>query len=144
MKRRRKANSKKSACMTRRQRKLYLDILWAIKKRNKNFENNTWPRWQSYRNNTARSAYHFARRWGGRKDVHVGKLQNAVIRFGSGKTIFEFALNIPEANINRLQYAIISCDNPIWIRKFAKYIPNAKKEMLESVAMVAEIMEDMA
>ena len=139
---RRKANSKKSARMTRRQRRLYLDILWAIKEKNKNFDNDTWHRWQG--NGLASSAYHFARRWGGRKDVHVGKLQNAVIRFGSGKIIFRFALNIPEANINRLQYAIINCDNPIWIRKFAKYIPNAKKEMLESVAMVAEIMEDMA
>ncbi len=138
----RSSKSRKKARLSKRQRRLYLNILKAVKECDTKLDTWAWQSWAGH--NTASCAYHFAKRWGGRKDVDIVKLQTAVCKFGSADIIYKFARDIPEANINRLQYEIIKQDDPFWIRVFADNIPGAKKEMLERIAFIAEIMEDMA
>lgn len=143
-KRRRKAR------LSRRQRTRYLSLLREIKKCKKEDRNQSmfpYDDWQYPKyvgHSIASVAYHWAKQWGCRKDVDIVKLQTAVCKFGNAKTIFLFAKNIPEANINKLQYEIIKRDDPYWIRMFAEHISNSKTEMLNRMANVAEIMEDLS
>ena len=64
--------------------------------------------------------------------------EDAIIKSGDAKAIFEFAQRIPGANIDLLQEAIIKTNNHHFIYKFGVWIDGSNKKRLFAVAKTIE------
>lgn len=86
------------------------------------------------------AALHFAKKWKGR-DIDLKKLERIVAQSGDASCMAEFALNIPGANVKRLQKAAVKTLNPEGIRRFMA-VPGARTEYLKSLLIIIEVMKD--
>lgn len=82
----------------------------------------------------------FARKFGGRDDVDLKRLQLQVIRSGDPKCAYEFARDVPGANVRRLQEVVITAGDPAVMRTFAKNIPGANVRRIEAMLVIADVM----
>lgn len=82
----------------------------------------------------------FARMFGGRDDVDLKKLQLQVVRSGSPECAYEFARDVPGANVRRLQEVVIGAGDPAVMRAFAKNIRGADVRKIEAMLVIADVM----
>jgi hypothetical protein len=105
--------SNRKARLTRRQRHYYSQILRASAERKPRTgemgELGCYPPCGFGRpgSSLAWAAWEFARQWGGRADVDVGKLLRVVLTWGSGECVYRFARDVPGANVRRCQRAVM-------------------------------------
>lgn len=85
-------------------------------------------------------ALNFARKFGGRDDVDMKKLQLRVIRSGDPECAYQFARDVPGVNIRRLQKVVIEAGDPDIMRAFAKNVPGANVALIESLLVIADVM----
>jgi hypothetical protein len=84
------------------------------------------------------AALHFARQWRGR-DINFKKLQRIVILSEDGTCAYEFARDVPGANVRKLQDVVAAGLDPKALRLFME-LPGADRKYLESILIVSEVM----
>lgn len=82
----------------------------------------------------------FARQFGGRSDVDLKRLQLEVLRSGNSECAYEFARDVPGANVRRLQRVVVEDGDPSVMRAFAMNVPGADVRHLEAMILIAEVM----
>jgi len=82
----------------------------------------------------------FARQFGGRADVDLKRLQREVLRSGVSECAYQFARDVPGANVRRLQRVVVEDGDPSVMRAFAMNVPGANVRHLESMILIAEVM----
>ena len=133
--------SNKKARLTRRTYRKYQAIL-AADAQERSEEEFDWPPagWSRGGSSLAWAAWGFAKRWRGRKDVDLKRLQRIVLDWGTGECAYRFAMDVPGANVGRCQRAVMEDGDPETMRLFAANVPGAHAPSLEALALVAEVM----
>ncbi len=136
--------------MSRRVRALYLSIFkgvgykyywhwsWGINSKKIGPGNKVYGSMNDDQKN-ARAAFLFYKMYGGYDGVDFYKLQNIVCKHGIAATIYEWAREIPNANIKKCQKAIMERGTPSEMRLFAMNISGSHSDSLNSLATVAEV-----
>lgn len=86
------------------------------------------------------AALHFAKEWKSR-DIDLKRLERIVAQSGDAKIMADFAINIPSANVKRLQKAVMKTLDPEGIRYFMS-VPGAHVESLRNFLVILEVMGD--
>lgn len=84
------------------------------------------------------AALFFAKQWRSR-NINIRKLQKVIIASDDARCAYEFARDVPGANIKKIQDMIVNCNDPAIIRKFAN-IHGADKELLLDALIIAEVL----
>lgn len=90
------------------------------------------------------AAYYFAKRWNGR-DINMKKLQKIVLDWGDSKCLYEYARDVPGANIRRFAHAMVHANDPDMMRLFVANVPGviaSDTRYLIGMAAVAEVMSE--
>lgn len=137
--------SSRKARLTRRTYRKYHAILRAAAEEKEdagNLGEFDWPPTGMGRTGSmlAWAAWAFAKRWHGRSDVDLNRLQRIVLDWGSGRCVYRFAMDVPGASVRRCQKAVMEDAEPEILRMFATNVPGAYAPALERLAVVAEVM----
>ncbi|MFA5202894.1 MAG: hypothetical protein WC708_00560 [Lentisphaeria bacterium] len=130
---------KKKSCLSKRLQRQYQQVLLG------QAESWFYPHphafgWGRHNSSTAEwQAYLFAKEWGNRIGVDLMRLQRIVIQSNDGECVYRYARDIDEANIRKLQRAVVRSGNPDAIRRFS-LLPKADKTWLERYLLIAEVL----
>jgi hypothetical protein len=122
--------------MSRRIRRRYQAIL--LRDSNNYDHISSWS-WKHNRNSHAWAAYIFYKQFGGRNGVDFHRLQRMVLK-GPGELILLWARDIKGANLKKCHAAILEKGDPKMLRMYAEAIPGARKEELENMAVIKEVL----
>jgi hypothetical protein len=86
------------------------------------------------------AALQFAKSYGSRDCVDMKRLQRIIIESKNADCCYQFARDVPGANIRRLEYVVARYGELQTIRAFILNVPRANKRFLEGVITVKEVL----
>jgi hypothetical protein len=86
------------------------------------------------------SAYAFAKRHRGRKDVDMGRLLRVALLGESSECLYKYAMDVPGANVRRIQARLLELADRRWLEIFAMNVPGADAGSIRAHLAVADVL----